>query len=479
MEYLMWSNRGPISTLFAAALVLILLLCIFGCSEDDLSTPESDVSGIGTIEIKMPAGTEGATWHLYGPGDTFRHGDTDLVLNEMPGGQYTIIWTAVKGWTNPMPAVRILKSDATLTIHGDYLDKAPGTNFVRIDGADFIMGSDAGSRRDSVHRDTSWTDIYFKGTENEIRWEVIDTTVIDTFAIPAEIGRDPDESRHRVELSYSHYIGKTEITNQEFVELGNWAISNGHATTTDSNMVDALDGSRAELINFDFEDTPIDVQEGMLRLKKPEYATRPIIEVTWFGAASYCDWLSLQEGLEKAYDHDDWTLVSLNYRLPKEAEWENACRAGTKTAFSSGAIENGNCQEPILDGAGWYCGNAGNSSHDVGLMTANDLGLFDMHGNVWEWCHDFYGRYEIPDIPLDPDVPEDEPPRPLLFYTDEEMVPVVNPPGPDEGTNRVIRSGRWLLASAMCRSAGRMMGVPEYRGFHIGFRVASRELPAP
>ena len=474
----MRSNRGPFSTLFAAALVLILLLCLFGCSDDDLSAPDANNSGIGTVEIKMPAGAAGANWHLYGPGDSFVHGDTDMVLNEMPGGQYTIIWTAVKGWTNPMPAVHVLKANATLTLNGDYLDKAPGSNFVRIDGADFIMGSDSGARRDSVHRDTSFTRIYIESGDT-IRVQV-DTTVIDTFAIPMEIGRESDEPRHRVQLTYAHFIGKTEITNQEFVELGNWAIGEGHATTTESSMLDALDGSTVELINFDFEDTPIDVQDGMLRLKKPEYANRPIIEVTWYGAASYCDWLSLQDGIDKAYDHADWSLVSLNYRLPKEAEWENACRAGTQTAFFSGDIENGNCQEPNLDGAGWFCGNSGNSSHDVGSKTANALGLFDVHGNVWEWCHDFYGRYEVPDIPDDPDSPEGlVPVRKLLFHEDEDLVPVVNPRGPDEGENRIIRSGRWLLASAMCRSAGRMMGIPEYRGFHIGFRVASREEPAP
>ncbi len=474
----MWSNRGPFSTLFAAALVLILLLSIFGCSDDDLSTPESDGGGIGTIEINMPAGADGATWHLYGPGDTFRHGDTDLVLNEMPGGQYTIIWTAVKGWTNPMPAVQTLKANATLTLHGDYLDKAPGSNFVRIDGADFIMGSESGARKDSTHTIMSWIDTNIvKG--DTIFWDVIDTTVIDTFAIPMEIGRDADEGRHRVELTYAHFIGKTEVTNQEFVELGNWAIGEGYATTTESAMFDAIDGSTVELINFDFEDTPIDVQDGMLRLKKPEFANHPIIEVTWFGAVSYCDWLSIKEGIDKAYDHSDWSLVSLNYRLPKEAEWENACRAGTKTAFYSGAIENGDCVEPNLDEAGWFCGNAGNSSHDVGTKAANALGLFDMHGNVWEWCHDLYGNYEIPAIPDDPDTPDGLPPRPLMFYDDDELVPVVNPRGPDEGTNRIIRSGRWLLASTMCRSAGRLMGVPEYRGFHIGFRVASREVPTP
>jgi len=429
-----------------------------------MSTPEATV---GTIEIKMPAGTAGATWHLYGPGDSFLHGDSDIVLTDMPGGQYTIIWTAVKDWTNPIPVKHILTANATLTLHGEYLDKAPGSNFVRIESADFIMGSEDGTRKYRVLRDTTIIGIPPIAD--------LDTTVIDTFSYSAEISRDSDEPRHRVQISYAHFIGKTEITNQEFVELGNWAIEQGHATVTDSSMIDALDGSTEELINFDFEDTPIDVQDGVLRLKKPEFANRPLIEVTWFGAASYCDWLSLDEGLARAYDHGDWTLVSPNYRLPTEAEWENACRAGTQTAFSSGEIETGGCIEPALDGTGWFCGNAGESSHDVGTKAANPWDLFDMHGNVWEWCHDYYARYEVPDIPLDPDTPPNDPPRPLMFYEDEDLVPVVDPIGPTEGQIRIMRSGRWLLASSLCRSAARMMGVPEYREFNIGFRVAYQE----
>ena len=91
-------NRGPLGTIVAVAATLLLLFGIFGCGSEDATAPET---GFGTIEITMPADTEGATWHLYGPGDSFRHGDTDLVLENLPAGQYTIIWTAVKDWTGP------------------------------------------------------------------------------------------------------------------------------------------------------------------------------------------------------------------------------------------------------------------------------------------------------------------------------------------------------------------------------------------
>ncbi len=444
-------NRGPLSTIFAAAVMLVVLVSFFGCSSDDPSVPEAT---FGTIEIKMPSEKIGANWHLYGPGDSFRHGDADVVLNDMPSGQYTIIWTAVKEWTAPAPAKHTLLANRTLVMHGDYLDKAPGSNFALLSAGVFVMGSEDGSRLIITPGDPP-----------------------DTTKVPAEIGREPDEVRHHVNLNNGFFLGKTEITNQEFVELGNWAITNGHATTTESSMLDALDGSTVELINFDFPDTPIDVidvsedpdpPKYILRLKKPEDAARPVIELTWYGAASFCDWLSLDEGLTRAYDHGDWTANggdvynATGYRLPTEAEWEYACRAGTQTAFSSGEIVTGACDESILDSVAWYCGNAGDTSHYVGTKATNPWDLFDMHGNVWEWCNDFYARYDVPDP--DPDNPDE------IIYVDD-------PAGPEEGKNRIVRSGRWLLSSAMCRSAGRMMGTPDFRGINIGFRVALTDLP--
>jgi len=431
--------RGLGRTLFAVAAMLILLLAVFGCSDNDLSNPEETV---GAIEIKMPAGAEGATWHLYGPGNSFQHGDAGVVLNEMPTGQYTIIWTAVKDWTAPAPALRNLTAGSTLVLAGEYQDKAPGSNFAQLATGGFVMGSQAA------------------------------TTVItpgdppDTTKVPAEMGRDADEVQHNVGLGNNFFLQKTEVSNQEFVELGNWALSMGYATATESSLRDALDGSTVELINFDFTDTPIDIQDGTLRLKNAADANGPLIEVTWFGAASYCDWLSLQEGLTRAYDHDDWAANAWDvydaegYRLPTEAEWEYACRAGTQTAFSSGDIESGDCTETSINSIAWYCGTSPSGPQDVGTKAANQWGLFDMTGNVWEWCNDWYGPYDVPE-PSTPD----------------EVIWVVNPVGPQEGANRIIRGGRWLLASTLCRSASRMMADPYYRGINIGFRPAITAAP--
>jgi serine/threonine protein kinase/formylglycine-generating enzyme required for sulfatase activity len=119
----------------------------------------------------------------------------------------------------------------------------------------------------------------------------------------------------------------------------------------------------------------------------------PVMEVTWHDAAAYCNWLSQAEGIpedqwcyqqsakgeyERAANH----LQRTGYRLPTEAEWEYACRAGADTAFSFGEPDD------LLDRYAWFVKNSGSKSHPGGMLKPNDLGLFDMHGNAWEWCDD-------------------------------------------------------------------------------------------
>jgi formylglycine-generating enzyme required for sulfatase activity len=124
--------------------------------------------------------------------------------------------------------------------------------------------------------------------------------------------------------------------------------------------------------------------------------------------------------------------------LPTEAEWEYACRAGTQTAYSFGDSES-----ELADYA-WYGPNSGRTTHPVGSKKPNAWGLYDMHGNVSEWCQDWYGSY------------------PSGSVTD--------PTGPYSGSHRVSRGGGWDGIS-VCRSAIRLWGRPGYRGSDIGFRV--------
>jgi hypothetical protein len=133
-------------------------------------------------------------------------------------------------------------------------------------------------------------------------------------------------------------------------------------------------------------------------------------------------------------------IISMGYRLPTEAEWENACRAGSKTAYSF------DDEEGLLPEYGWFRSNSSGRTHTVGLLEPNAWGLYDMHGNVWEWCSDRHGKY----------------PRGA----------VSDPTGPKDGTDRVIRGGYWNADAAGCRSAYRYGSIPSYRYDGRGLRVA-------
>lgn len=155
---------------------------------------------------------------------------------------------------------------------------------------------------------------------------------------------------------------------------------------------------------------------------------RPIINVSWDDAVDYCKWLSEQTGQ--------------NYRLLTEAQWEYACRAGSESAYCFGDGEK------QLEEYAWYGKNAGVKTHPVGEKKSNVWGLYDLHGNVWEWVQDWYGDY--------PSEPQN------------------NPSGPELGSGRVVRGGCWVSGAVNCRSAYRSGVEPGGRIIGLGFRLARR-----
>jgi formylglycine-generating enzyme required for sulfatase activity len=177
----------------------------------------------------------------------------------------------------------------------------------------------------------------------------------------------------------------------------------------------------------------------------------PVEQVSWNDAIEYCNALSISEGLDPAYIIDGqeitWSQTANGYFLPTEAIWEYACRASTTTAFANGEISDLNCADPVLDLIGWYCGNAENLTHQIATKSENSWNLFDMHGNVSEWCWDYY-EYG--------------------YYTNS---PEDDPTGPETGTARVIRGGSYSDVARMSRSASRNSALPETVSPTTGLRV--------
>jgi formylglycine-generating enzyme required for sulfatase activity len=171
-----------------------------------------------------------------------------------------------------------------------------------------------------------------------------------------------------------------------------------------------------------------------------------VTEITWNDACAFCNWLSQHDGLTSRYVSDGqgaWLIAATadGYHLPTEAQWEFACRAGTVTHYSFGD------DSARFGEFAWHDKSAGNGMRAGGLLRANAFGLFDMHGNVFEWCEDWFEAYHGSD-------------------------PVVNPVGPVVGSMRVIRGGAWNLNSVLGRSAYRSPHSPSYRYKNTGFRVA-------
>jgi formylglycine-generating enzyme required for sulfatase activity len=153
--------------------------------------------------------------------------------------------------------------------------------------------------------------------------------------------------------------------------------------------------------------------------------------VSWSDAVEFCRKLSALPEERRA---------GREYRLPTEAEWEYACRAGSTTKWSFGD------DEAQLGDYGWFNGNSGFHTHPVGQKKPNAWGLFDMHGNVWEWCSDGYEDYG--------------------------SSAVTDPQGPSGASARVYRGGSWSLTARYSRSAFRNWNAPSSRSLNLGFRLA-------
>jgi formylglycine-generating enzyme required for sulfatase activity len=232
-----------------------------------------------------------------------------------------------------------------------------------------------------------------------------------------------EQPQHQVRISRPFYLGTHEVTRGQFAEF---------VKATNYETESKRDGegcSGFDLKTKRYESSP-KYSWRNVGFAQRDRDRQPVVNVTWNDAVAFCDWLSRKEGK--------------TYRLPTEAEWEYACRARTATLYSTGDDTNDLVSVANLGNQPDHFG----FTAPVGSFEPNGFGLFDMHGNVAEWCADWFGEN---------------------YYANS---PAIDPTGPSRGTLRVTRGQAWQGGGPNVRSAYRDPWDPSARGMSVGFRAA-------
>ena len=272
------------------------------------------------------------------------------------------------------------------------------------------------------------------------------------------------EDERQVTLTHDFWIGQHEVTNREYLELLQWAYDRGYVTATLWSVRDNLDGSIRELVDLDSPDCELAFSDGVFSLREADYALQhaypegydpadhPMKEVTWHGAVAYCDWLSLAEGLPRAYDHSTWLCgggdpySAEGYRLPTDAEWEYAAQWNDERIYPWGN------ESPTCSLANFHYGDcvawtSPVGSYPTGVQPNLSDPIYDLAGNVYEWANDWH-------------------------ECSLGTSPETDPRGPQSGSRRVARGGSWIEFAGGVRASRRAGAFPYRAPSGSGFRVA-------
>jgi formylglycine-generating enzyme required for sulfatase activity len=239
-----------------------------------------------------------------------------------------------------------------------------------------------------------------------------------TFQMGDAFNTNKNEPAHTVKLN-SFYINKFEVTHRQFVYFLTKSNYTTDAQKNDGGYVS--EGGKRREVNFGYD--------AAGKVRPNESTNEPVLYISWNDANQFCKWLSQQSNRA--------------FRLPTEAEWEYAARGG-KNSQGQTFAGTGRPEE-----AAWHIANSGQQTHAVGKLKPNELGLYDMSGNVWEWCADWFDK---------------------KYYKDS---PEEDPKGPETGDKKVVRGGCWKSDSAEIRSVYRTAALATEGFYSIGFRIVT------
>jgi formylglycine-generating enzyme required for sulfatase activity/TolB-like protein len=439
-----------------------------GAQASTLSLNDAIDRAVKAVETRLPPGTKVAVLNFSSTSEVF----SDYVIEELSG----VLVMNNKVTVIERRSLDLIRQEMQLQLSGDVSDNSAQAIGKQL-GAQTIVSGSLTNLGDDIYRfrikainvETARIEAqasYNLGKDRQVTFLLhgdqqsrppeTAQSARPALGVPAGFGRIPggtftmgspaseperrgNEVQHRVTVS-SFSISKYEVTVGDFRRFVN---ATGYKTTAETSGGGYVWTGKAW-------ETKADAS-----WRNPYFTqgdNHPVVLVSWYDAVEYCNWVSRQEGLTPAYtrsgDTVTWNRSANGYRLPTEAEWEYACRAGTTTPFHTG--NNITTSQANYDGNNPYNGNAKGVYREktwaVGSGAANAWGLYDMHGNVWEWCWDRYGDY------------------PTGAQTD--------PAGPASGLARVSRGGSWYVDGRYGRSACRDRGDPAIRRYDLGFRLA-------